>query len=128
MAAAAVSILELPLSATIITLLLTSKAGIATAPLIIVAVVVAYLTIKTLTPAPGRRAPAPPAASPGPPHPRTPPQPQTQATVRHDHRALFHGQRLVRCAPGPGQLSADRRGTGPAQDHDQLRKGHLSAV
>jgi hypothetical protein len=40
MAAAAVSILELPLSATIITLLLTSKAGIATAPLIIVAVVV----------------------------------------------------------------------------------------
>ena len=66
MAAAAVSILELPLSATIITLLLTAKAGIATAPLIIVAVVVAYLTIKTLTPAPGRAASAAPAAAPQP--------------------------------------------------------------
>jgi hypothetical protein len=66
MAAAAVSILELPLSATIITLLLTAKAGIATAPLIIVAVVVAYLTIKTLTPAPGRAAPTPPATEPQP--------------------------------------------------------------
>ena len=48
MGAAAVSILELPLSAIIITLLLTSKGGIATGPLIIVAVVVAYLTIKTV--------------------------------------------------------------------------------
>ena len=66
MAAAAVSILELPLSATVITLLLTAKAGIATAPLIIVAVVVAYLTIKTLTPAPGHAAPTPPAAEPQP--------------------------------------------------------------
>jgi hypothetical protein len=56
MAATAVSILELPLSATIITLLLTAKAGIATAPLIIVAVVVAYLTIKTLSATPPRRA------------------------------------------------------------------------
>ena len=55
MAAAAVSILELPLSATIITLLLTSKAGIATGPLIIVAVVVAYLTIKTAVQDPRRR-------------------------------------------------------------------------
>ncbi len=66
MAAAAVSILELPLSATIITLLLTSKAGIATGPLIIVAVVVAYLTVKTLS---GTRAPAtptPPTAAPQP--------------------------------------------------------------
>ncbi|MGO9194477.1 MAG: hypothetical protein ACLP8X_39310 [Streptosporangiaceae bacterium] len=45
MAATAVSILRLPLSATVIILLLTSKAGLATAPLIIVAVVVAYLTI-----------------------------------------------------------------------------------
>ena len=53
MAAATVSILRLPLSATIIVLLLTSKAGIATAPLIIVAVVVAYLTIQTLSPARG---------------------------------------------------------------------------
>ncbi len=48
MGAAAVSILKLPLSATIITLLLTSQAGIGTAPLIIVAVVVAYITIQTL--------------------------------------------------------------------------------
>ena len=61
MAAAAVSILRLPLSATVITLLLTSKAGIATAPLIIVAVVVAYLTIETLSAA---RGPAPAAAPP----------------------------------------------------------------
>ena len=61
--AAAVSILRLPLSATIITLLLTSKAGIATAPLIIVAVVVAYLTTQALSSA---RSPAPPAAEPRP--------------------------------------------------------------
>ena len=59
MAAAAVSILELPLSATIITLLLTSKAGIATAPLIIVAVVVAYLTTRDAV-----RDPRPPRAHP----------------------------------------------------------------
>ena len=88
MAAAAVSILELPLSATIITLLLTSKAGIATGPLIIVAVVVAYLTIKTLsrTRAPPPRPPRRPPPR-NPPHPRTAPQRQTQATVRPDHRA-----------------------------------------
>ena len=66
MAAAAVSILELPLSATIITLLLTSKAGIATAPLIIVAVVVAYLTIKTLSVTRAPAAPTPPATEPQP--------------------------------------------------------------
>ena len=46
MAATVVSILRLPLSATVITLLLISKAGLATSPLIIVAVVVAYLTIQ----------------------------------------------------------------------------------
>ena len=49
MAATAVSILKLPLSATIITLLLASRAGIASAPLIIVAVVVAYITTQTLS-------------------------------------------------------------------------------
>ena len=49
MAATAVSILKLPLSATVIALLLTSKSGIATAPLVIVAVVVAYITIQTLS-------------------------------------------------------------------------------
>ena len=70
MAAAAVSILRLPLSATVITLLLTSKAGIATAPLIIVAVVVAYLTIETLSAA---RGPAPAAAPAAEPQPAAPP-------------------------------------------------------
>ena len=71
MAATAVSILRLPLSATVIALLLTSKAGIATAPLIIVAVVVAYLTIQTLSPARGPAPAAAPAAEPqaaAPPH------------------------------------------------------------
>jgi len=71
-----VSILRLPLSATVIVLLLASKAGLATAPLIIVAVVVAYITIQTLS---MTRSP--------PRHARTPPQSRTQATVRHDHRA-----------------------------------------
>jgi H+/Cl- antiporter ClcA len=70
MAAATVSILRLPLSATIIVLLLTSKAGIATAPLIIVAVVVAYLTIQTLSPARGPAEAAEPAAEPQPAAPR----------------------------------------------------------
>ena len=70
MAAAAVSILELPLSAIIITLLLTSKGGIATGPLIIVAVVVAYRPSRqclgpalTATPAPVATAPQAAAAS-----------------------------------------------------------------
>jgi hypothetical protein len=89
MAAAAVSILRLPLSATVIALLLTSKAGIATGPLIIVAVVVAYLTIQTLSAT--RRPPAltaagAPAAEPRPAAP-APPHPQITATVRHDHQA-----------------------------------------
>ena len=83
MAATAVSVLRLPLSATVIALLLTSKAGIATAPLIIVAVVVAYITTQTLS---STRPPAPttatvPAAQPQPAAP-APPQPQTTATVR----------------------------------------------
>ena len=66
MAATAVSILELPLSATIITMLLTSKAGIATAPLIIVAVVVAYITTRTLSATRTPAAPTPPATEPQP--------------------------------------------------------------
>ena len=70
MAAATVSILRLPLSATIIVLLLTSKAGIATAPLIIVAVVVAYLTVQTLSPARGPAEAAEPTAQPQPAAPR----------------------------------------------------------
>src|SRR5262249_47392315 len=73
MAATAVSILKLPLSATVITLLLVSKGGLATAPLIIVAVVVAYLTIRTLS---ATRRPAAPTAEPEPA-----PPPHTTATA-----------------------------------------------
>ena len=86
MAAGAVSILRLPLSATVITLLLTSKAGIATAPLIIVAVVVAYLTIQTLSPARGPAEAGTPTAEPQPAAPRPRATPQTEATARHDDR------------------------------------------
>jgi len=49
MGAAAVSILRLPLSAIVIVDLLTGRAGVATAPIIIVAVVVAYITTESLT-------------------------------------------------------------------------------
>lgn len=59
MAAMAVSILRLPLSALIVTLLLTSSAGITTAPLAIVATVVAYLTTLGLTALSDRSAAAP---------------------------------------------------------------------
>jgi len=48
MGAMVVSILRLPLSSVVIALLLTSSAGIATAPIVIVAVVVAYITIESL--------------------------------------------------------------------------------
>jgi hypothetical protein len=44
-----VSILRLPLSSVVIALLLTSKAGIGVAPLITVAVTVAYITIEVLS-------------------------------------------------------------------------------
>ncbi len=87
MGAATVSILRLPLSATVITLLLTSKAGLATAPLIIVAVVVAYLTIQTLSAT--RQPPAPDGRTPAR---RTPARractaATTTPTVRHDRKA-----------------------------------------
>jgi hypothetical protein len=49
MGAMAVSILRLPLSSVVLALLLTSSAGIATAPIVIVAVVVAYITIESLS-------------------------------------------------------------------------------
>ena len=49
MGAMCVSILRLPLSSVMIALLLTSSAGLAVAPLVIVAVVVAYLASLTLT-------------------------------------------------------------------------------
>jgi len=48
MGATAVSILRLPLSAIVIVDLLTGRAGVATAPIIIVAVVVAYITTQSL--------------------------------------------------------------------------------
>ena len=79
MAAAVVSILRLPLSATVITLLLVSKAGLATAPLIIVAVVVAYLTIQTLSPTPGPATPTAPATPAAGTQPAAPPR--TTATA-----------------------------------------------
>ena len=49
MGAACVSMLRLPLSSIVIALLLTSQAGLAVAPLIIVAVVVAYITTMMLS-------------------------------------------------------------------------------
>ncbi len=49
MGAACVSIMRLPLSSVVIALLLTSQAGLAVAPLIIVAVVVAYITTEVLS-------------------------------------------------------------------------------
>lgn len=55
MGAACVSMLRLPLSSIVIALLLTSQAGLAVAPLIIVAVVVAYITTEILS---ARRSPA----------------------------------------------------------------------
>jgi hypothetical protein len=50
MGAAVVSILRLPLSSVVVALLLTSKAGLGVAPLIIVGVVTAYLTTEALSP------------------------------------------------------------------------------
>jgi len=47
--ASCVSILRLPLSSVVIALLLSVKAGLAVAPLVIVAVVVAYLASEALT-------------------------------------------------------------------------------
>ena len=49
MAAACVSILRLPLASVVIALLLTTQAGLTVAPLIIVAVVVAYITTEELS-------------------------------------------------------------------------------
>jgi H+/Cl- antiporter ClcA len=48
MGAMAVSILRLPLASVVLALLMTGSAGAATAPIIIVAVVVAYVTIESL--------------------------------------------------------------------------------
>lgn len=72
--AACVSVLRLPLSSVMIATLLSAKAGLAVAPLIVVAVAVAYLTSETLTAfvdarigaAPTRPAPEPADASTSP--------------------------------------------------------------
>jgi hypothetical protein len=48
MAASAVAMLRLPLSSVVITMLLTAGSRVATAPIIIVAAVVAYITLETL--------------------------------------------------------------------------------
>jgi H+/Cl- antiporter ClcA len=48
MAASCVSVLRLPLSSAVITLVLTSRAGLGATPLIIVAVVVAYVAVESL--------------------------------------------------------------------------------
>ena len=74
MGAGVVSILRLPLSSVVIALLLTSKAGLAVAPLIIVGVVAAYITTEVLsarrvsgaetTPVLGGEAPVPAAGTP----------------------------------------------------------------
>jgi hypothetical protein len=61
MGAACVSILRLPLSSVMIALLLTSSAGLAVAPLVIVAVVVAYIATEVLS---ARRASVAGTASP----------------------------------------------------------------
>jgi H+/Cl- antiporter ClcA len=68
MGAATVAVLRLPLSAVVLALLLVSKGGLATSPLIIVGVVVAYLTTSAISPAalPGSTDEAPPPASPQP--------------------------------------------------------------
>ncbi len=49
MAAACVSVLKLPLASAIITLVLTSRAGLGASPLILLAVVVAYIAIESLS-------------------------------------------------------------------------------
>ena len=66
MAASTVAILRLPLSSVVITLLLTSRSGPAVAPIVIVAVVVAYLTVEALTGLRSRRRPAMPETSAAP--------------------------------------------------------------
>jgi H+/Cl- antiporter ClcA len=68
MGAAVVAVLRLPLSAVILALVLASKAGLATSPLIIVGVVVAYLTAMAVSPAevPGSTDEAPTPGSPQP--------------------------------------------------------------
>ena len=69
MGAAVVSILRLPLASVVITTLLAASGGLAVTPLIILAVVVAYIVTEVLhaSSAPGAPAPASPAAGHGAP-------------------------------------------------------------
>ena len=64
MGACAVSILKLPLSCIIIALILTSGAGVAVGPIVIVAVVVAYITTLSVSAARGSVASKRPVAGP----------------------------------------------------------------
>jgi H+/Cl- antiporter ClcA len=57
--AGVVAVLRLPLSAIVLALVLTSKSGLGSGPLVIVGVVVAQLTVVALSPLIGREAPAP---------------------------------------------------------------------
>jgi H+/Cl- antiporter ClcA len=66
MGAACVSMLRLPLSSVVIALLLTSSAGLAVGPLIIVAVTTAYVTTEVLTARLGVAAKRAPADEPAP--------------------------------------------------------------
>ena len=62
MGATAVAILRLPLSSVVLVDLLVGRSGVATAPIIIVAVVVAYITVQSLSAASRARTPAQAAA------------------------------------------------------------------
>ena len=66
MGAACVSMLRLPLSSIVIALLLTSSAGIAVGPLIIVAVATAYITTEVLSARLGEASKRAPAEEPAP--------------------------------------------------------------
>jgi len=66
MGAACVSMLRLPLSSIVIALLLTSSAGLAVGPLIIVAVTTAYVTTEVLAPRFGTARERAPAEEPAP--------------------------------------------------------------
>jgi hypothetical protein len=64
MAAAIVAMLRLPLSAVVLTTVLTSKGGLGASPLIIVGVVVAYVTTLVLTRPRAAAEPVPAAPQP----------------------------------------------------------------
>ena len=70
--AACVSVLRLPLSSVMIATLLSAKAGLAVAPLVVVAVAVAYLTSEALTAFVDARVGAAPGRASSPPADRSP--------------------------------------------------------